>query len=129
MAGSPYNLRSRLKHQNGTLKITPSNSPLVRQAPRLQQRPEFPTSTLSLNVIIGTTTVSPSGFACHSDSNRFALCAGSAIVLAEVDTDGGVSQRFFRARPTAGAINPISSFYDQTTPVATPQGRRKSMLP
>jgi hypothetical protein len=47
--------------------------------------------------------------------------------LAELDDDNNVNQRFFRARPSASSVNPVTSFYNQSTPPATPDTRSKSL--
>ncbi|KAL1850927.1 hypothetical protein Plec18170_006764 [Paecilomyces lecythidis] len=83
-------------------------------------------SALSLQTVIGTTTANPNGFSSHEPTKSFALCAGSAAILAEVDSDDNISQRFFRARPTATPVNPVTSFYNQATPPTTPDSRARS---
>ena len=50
-------------------------------------------------------------------------------MLAKVDDRGEISYRFFRAQPTVAAIHPITSFYNQTTPTSTLEGRRRTILP
>jgi hypothetical protein len=48
--------------------------------------------------------------------------------LAEIEADGSVSQRFFRARPTASAVNPVASFYNQpSSSPTTPDNRHRSI--
>ncbi|KAJ5907405.1 hypothetical protein N7495_000087 [Penicillium taxi] len=84
-------------------------------------------SSLSLRTVLGTTTTTPNGFSSHDQSKTFALCAGSAAVLAELDDDGNISQRFFRARPSATSMNPVTSFYNQSTPPSTPDPRLRSL--
>jgi hypothetical protein len=110
-----------------SLKITPSNSPVLRSATRSPQKLMPCQSTLSLQTVIGTTTATPNGFSSHEPTRSFALCAGSAAILAEVDSDLNINQRFFRARPTAIAVNPVTSFYSQSTPPTTPETRRPSL--
>lgn len=126
MAASPYNVRSKLNTQGISLNTTASNSPLSRQVPRSPLRIGTPAISLSLRTVIGTTTETPNGFSCHANSNRFAICAGSAAILAEVDASGQVSQRFFRARPTVSSVNPVYSFYDTAFTGGTTDGRRKT---
>ncbi|KAK2802666.1 hypothetical protein FQN50_007274 [Emmonsiellopsis sp. PD_5] len=111
-----------------SLKLTPSNSPILKPAPRPSHSKPFHHSTLSLQTVIGTTTSNPNGFSFHEPTKSFALCAGSATILAEVDEDLNISQRFFRARPTATAVNPTQSFYNNTsTPPTTPDSRTRSL--
>ncbi|ODH51830.1 hypothetical protein GX48_02074 [Paracoccidioides brasiliensis] len=111
-----------------SLKLTPSNSPVVKPATRPAHKPSHH-STLSLQTVIGTTTSNPNGFSFHEPTKTFALCAGSATILAEVDGDLNVSQRFFRARPTAAPVNPVQSFYNTSTPPTTPDTRTRSFQP
>ena len=129
MTASPHNLRSKLNAQGVSLKTTSTMSPFAKQTPRSPQKSNGPTASLNLRAVIGTTTKAQTGFACHPGSETFAFCAGSAVVLGKVDETGQVSQRFFRAHPTAGAMNPIFSFYDEITSSGTPESRRKSTLP
>lgn len=110
---------------SGSLRITPSNSPFLRPSTRSPNKPPAHQSTLALQTVIGTTTTSPNGFACHDQSRSFAFCAGSAAVLAELDDDANVSQRFFRARPSATSVNPVTSFYSQSTPPSTPDAKTR----
>lgn len=109
-----------------SLKITPSNSPSLRPGMRSPSKSAHQ-SSLSLQTVIGTTTTTPNGFSSHDQSRSFALCAGSAAVLAELDDDGNISQRFFRARPSATSVNPTTSFYNPSTPPATPDSKLRSL--
>lgn len=126
MANSPFNMKSRLAASGTVLKITPSNSPMLKPSARSPNKPSQLQSSLSLQTVIGTTTSSSNGFDSHEPSKSFALCAGSAVILAEFDEQFRLSQRFFRARPTATSINPVASFYHPSTPTKAPE-RRKSL--
>ena len=128
MADSAHNFRGKLNAQGFSLNTTPSNSPLSRQVPRSPQRINAPAALLSLRTVVGTTTETPNGFSCHPSSDNFAICAGSAAILANVDANGLISQRFFRARPSVGSVNPVYSFYDTAVTGGTPDGRRKTGL-
>ncbi|PGH23467.1 hypothetical protein AJ80_02421 [Polytolypa hystricis UAMH7299] len=112
-----------------SLKITPANSPILKPASRSPSKPSSYQSTLSLRTVIGTTTSNPNGFSFHESTKSFALCAGSAAVLAELDADLSISQRFFRARPTATGLNPVPSFYNPTNPPSTPDSRPRILPP
>ena len=112
----------------GSLKITPSNSPVLRPSARSPLKPSPYQSTLSLQTVIGTTTSTPNGFSCHEPSRSFALCVGSAAILAEIEFDSSINQRFFRARPTANAVNPVVSFYNPASAPSTPDNRSRSTL-
>ncbi|OXV06495.1 hypothetical protein Egran_05738 [Elaphomyces granulatus] len=123
----PWSGKTKFAGPGASLKITPSNSPVLRSATRSPQKPTPCQSTLSLQTVIGTTTTTPNGFSSHEPTRSFALCAGSAAILAEIDIDLNINQRFFRARPTATAVNPVISFYSQSTPPTTPETRRPSL--
>lgn len=124
---APLSAKSKLAGPGASLKITPSNSPILRPGARSPSKSSHQ-STLSLQTVLGTTTTTPNGFSSHDQSKSFALCAGSAAVLAELDDDGNLSQRFFRARPSATSVNPTTtSFYSQSTPPATPDPRSRSL--
>lgn len=127
MASNSLSGKNKLAGQGSSFRITPSNSPVLRPGPRSPNRPSPYMSVLSLQTVIGTTTTSPNGFSSHEPTKSFALCAGSAAVLAEVDAEDNISQRFFRARPTATPINPVTSFYNQSTPPTTPDARTRSI--
>lgn len=94
------------------LKLTPSNSPFVKSAslrsPVKSSRQEL---NLSLRQVIGTTTNTANGFDSLPSGRSFAFTAGAAAVIATVDDNQQVSQRFYRARPTANPLNPSSSIY------------------
>lgn len=113
---TPSNLKNKLSVPGSSLKTTPASSPVFKPASRPSSRTPTYQSTLSLQTAIGTTTSSSNGFSCHEPTKSFALCAGSAAILAELNENLTVSQRFFRARPTASAINPTVSFYNPSTP-------------
>ncbi|OAX84285.1 hypothetical protein ACJ72_01350 [Emergomyces africanus] len=111
-----------------SLKITPANSPILKPATRTPHKPSHH-SILSLQTVIGTTTSNPNGFSFHEPTKSFALCAGSATILAEIDEDLNISQRFFRARPTTAPVNPVQSFYNASTPPTTPDTRTRPLQP
>ncbi|KAJ5666697.1 hypothetical protein N7462_011106 [Penicillium macrosclerotiorum] len=123
---APLSAKSKLPGPSASLKITPSNSPILRPNARSPSKSSHQ-SSLSLQTVLGTTTTTPNGFSSHDQSKSFALCAGSAAVLAEIDDEANISQRFFRARPSATSVNPTTSFYNQSTPPATPDPRSRSL--
>ncbi|KAF9893722.1 hypothetical protein FE257_009891 [Aspergillus nanangensis] len=127
MAYNSLSVKSRSVGPSSSLRITPTNSPAVRPPPRTPNRGPQYQSTLSLRTVIGTTTTTPNGFSSHDQSKSFALCAGSAAVLAELDDEDNVTQRFFRARPSVSSVNPVTSFYNQSTPPTTPDTRTRSL--
>lgn len=71
---------------------------------------------LSLKTVIGTTTDSGNGFDSAPQLNTYAVCAGSAVIVARVDEDLNIIQRFYRAGPSAAAVNLSTSFYSPPTP-------------
>lgn len=75
---------------------------------------------LTLKSVIGTTTSSNNAFDSLAEHNVFAYCAGPAVILLKVDEAFNVSQRLFRARPSASPVNGTSSFYNPNTPPTTP---------
>ncbi|KKA16819.1 WD repeat protein [Rasamsonia emersonii CBS 393.64] len=126
MANNSWSAKTKLAAGPGaSLKITPSNSPVLRPGTR-SPRTSPHQATLSLQTVIGTTTATPNGFSSHEPTRSFALCVGSAAILAEIDADSTVSQRFFRARPTATPVNPVTSFYNQQPAPTTPDNRNRS---
>ncbi|KAI7968541.1 hypothetical protein EIK77_006560 [Talaromyces pinophilus] len=127
MASTPWNPKSKIPGSGATLKITPANSPVLRPGTRSPNKPSPYQSVLSLQTVIGTTTATPNGFSSHEPSRSFALCVGSAAILADIDIDGTVNQRFFRARPSATPVNPVVSFYNQPASPTTPDNRVRSV--
>ncbi|KAL1954390.1 hypothetical protein VTO42DRAFT_1205 [Malbranchea cinnamomea] len=118
--------KSKLPASSTSLKVTPSSSPNFKPATRSPYKHSPYQTSLSLQAVIGTTTSGPNGFSCHEPSRSFALCAGSAAVLAELDGELNLSQRFFRARPNATGLNPVPSYYNHGTPPSTPDTRTRS---
>ncbi|KAL9087853.1 MAG: hypothetical protein Q9165_006415 [Trypethelium subeluteriae] len=93
------------------VRLTSSNSPSVRYPASLRSpiKSHHDELSLSLDRVIGSTTVSPNGFDCQTSKRRFAYTAGAAAVIADVDDDLDITQRFYRARPTiTPSISPIS---------------------
>ncbi|KAL5340753.1 quinon protein alcohol dehydrogenase-like superfamily [Aspergillus crustosus] len=127
MAYNTLSVKSKTAGPAPSLRLTPSNSPSLRPPTRSSNKPSLYQSALSLQTVIGTTTTTPNGFSYHDQSRSFAFCAGSAGVLAELDDNDNVNQRFFRARPSASSLNPVISFYNQSTPPTTPDARSKSL--
>jgi len=97
----------------GSLKLTPNNSPFQKSTPlRSPVKPGHRSDvSLSLKQVIGTTTNSANAFDSIPTARSFAFTAGAAAVLATVDDEHHVSQRFYRARPTTNPVNPSASVY------------------
>lgn len=128
MSTHSYSLRNRLGNTT-VLSKTPTNSPYTKQSSRSPRKPSTNTSVLHLKHVIGTTTTTSSGLTSCEGNNSFAYCAGSVAVLAEVGTAGSIKYRYFKARPTAVAINPTSSHYDHTSNSNTPTRRSTILTP
>lgn len=126
MAHNSLNVKGKAVGAASSLRITPTNSPGLRP-PRTPNKSPQHQATLSLQTVIGTTTTTPHGFSSHDQSKSFAICAGSAAILAELDEAGNVNQRFFRARPSASSVHPVTSFYHQSTPPSTPDTRARPL--
>ncbi|KAF2839571.1 WD40 repeat-like protein [Patellaria atrata CBS 101060] len=107
----------RMINSPWALRLTPSNSPYTRnsvvRSPIKSGRQDL---GLSLKQVIGTTTVSSNGFDSLPIARSFAFTAGAAAVITTVDDDNQITQRFFRARPTAAPLNPSTSIYGPSTP-------------
>ena len=75
--------------------------------------------SLSLRSVLGTTTCSTSGFDCLRTASCFATCAGSAVVLHYLDENYNITQKFFRAKPSAVT--------DTATAPSTPETRNRQV--
>ncbi len=80
---------------------------------------------LTLKNVIGTTTSSSNSFDTDPGNNSFVCCAGPAVILSEVDDHCDITQRLFRARESASAVNLTPSFYNPSTPPSTPSKSRQ----
>lgn len=82
----------------------------------------FADCTLSLKRVIGCSTTA---FDSHAPSRSFAYTAGAAAVVASLDDDLEVSQRFFRARPNAPTLTVAAGApYSPGTPQHSAQESR-----
>ena len=124
----PSSAKTKPSGPAASMRITTSNSPSLKPSVRSPQKPIYQ-SNLSLHGVIGTTVTTPNGLSVHGPSRSFALCAGSTVVLSELDNSNNINQRFLRARPSATSFYPITSFYNQSSsPIAiSPTARRRSL--
>ena len=111
--------QSRLSNSVWGARSTPNNSPFARSntikaSPTKSTRAD---AGLSLRHVIGTTANSSNAISTHHSSRSLAFIAGAAAVLATFDEHLKVSQRFYRARPTAIPLNPTPVVYSPSTPV------------
>jgi hypothetical protein len=118
MTSTPNHPRTSIFPANTGLglnsKIIPLNTPSQR-GPRSPYKTRSPyESGLSLKRVIGTTVSSPTAFDTLPTEPIFAYTAGAATVVVNIDDASNITQRFFRARPTAVALQPINTF--QGTP-------------
>ncbi|KAK7553425.1 WD40-repeat-containing domain protein [Phyllosticta citricarpa] len=96
---------------------TPTNSPFVKNGTlRSPYRASRSDLMLSLRQVIGTTASSANAFDSLPSERTFAFTAGAAAVIAHIDDDHQVKQRFFRARPSTTAGNQTPSVYGTPTP-------------
>lgn len=110
--------QSRMNNSVWSLRQTPSNSPFSRSStvktPNKSARAD---AGLSLKHVIGTTANSANAIATHPPSRSLAFTAGAAAVLATFDSNLSITQRFYRARPTAIPLNPTPIVYAPSTPL------------
>ncbi|KAI9820645.1 MAG: hypothetical protein M1827_005014 [Pycnora praestabilis] len=125
MAVNPSTFRTNATNAALGPKITPSSSPYHRNmGTKTQSRMMRQDIELSLRRVIGTTTSSASGFDSLASARTFAYTAGSAVILASLDEDLHVTQRFFRARPTATPVNSTAYSIHSSTPGSIPHDSR-----
>ncbi|KAF1834581.1 WD domain-containing protein [Decorospora gaudefroyi] len=93
------------------IKLNPSPSPFFRNTPRSPVKAARAEANLALRQVIGTTTNSANAFDSLPLGSSFGYTAGAAAVIASIDEQGHVIQRFYRARPTTNPINPSASIY------------------
>lgn len=113
MSLTPSNARMRDAALGSSIKLTPTPSPFttVRNSPRSPIKPARAEATLALRTVIGTTASTANAFDSLITARYFAYTAGTAAVVATVDEQHNISQRFYRARPTTSPINSSSSVY------------------
>jgi len=116
---TPHNVSMASPAWGASIKLTPSPSPFLRHTPqRSPVKAHRTDASLALRQVIGTTTGSANAFDSLPSARSFAFCAGAAAVLATVDDEHHVTQRFYRARPTTAPINPATSVYGgPSTPI------------
>lgn len=87
--------------------------------------PEDSDLSLLLKTVIGTTTNSANAFDSVHESRSFAVCAGSVVVLCQLDEKLNVTQRVFRARPDVWPVNAVPSFYNSSAAQGVPDPRNR----
>lgn len=113
MSLTPSNVRMRDATLGAGIKLTPTPSPFTttKNNPRSPIKPGRAEATLALRTVIGTTTSTANAFDSLPAARCFAYTAGAAAVVATVDEQHNITQRFYRARPTTNPINSFSSVY------------------
>jgi hypothetical protein len=98
-----------------SIKLTPSVSvsPFAgaRTTPRFPSRSTRTEAALALRTVIGATTSTANACDSLPTGRCFAYTAGAAAIVATVDDEHAISQRFYRARPTTNPINSSASIY------------------
>lgn len=102
-------------------------SPLSKvSSPRPQPRSTRAEQELGLKKIIGTTTISNNGFDILPGARSIGYIAGAVAVVAKVQDDGTLSQKFYKARQastTSGGYNiPLGEL--SLNPLSPTQGLR-----
>ncbi|KAL1652717.1 hypothetical protein SLS61_004699 [Didymella pomorum] len=114
MSLTPSNARMRDATTLGAgVKLTPTPSPFTNLRANLRSpvKTARAEATLTLRTVIGTTARTANAFDSLPSARCFAYTAGTAAVVATVDAQHNISQRFYRARPTTNPINSSSSIY------------------
>lgn len=104
---------------NPAFRLTPANSPFVKAGTLRFPLPRPPSRSdqmLSLRQVVGSTISSAHAFDSLSDERQVAFTAGASAVVATLDQNHKITQRFFRAHPTTQAVNTASSAYGSTAP-------------
>ncbi|KAJ4368937.1 hypothetical protein N0V83_006019 [Neocucurbitaria cava] len=112
MSLTPSNSRMMSPAIGTGIKLNPSPSPFFKHTPlRSPVKSSRAEANLALRQVIGTTTSSANAFDSLPSGQCFAYTAGAAAVIASIDEEHNVSQRFYRARPTTNPLNPSASIY------------------
>lgn len=82
-----------------------------------------PTFSLAPDLIIGSTISNANTLSAAVDTNFFAFCAGSTVILAAVNARLGLDQRFFNAKPDASPSQITPSYYNPGTPTRASASR------
>jgi len=109
---TPHNSRMMSPSLGPGIKLNPSPSPFFKNTPlRSPVKPTRADVSLALRQVVGTTANTANAFDSLPSGHSFAYTAGAAAVIATVDGEHHVSQRFYRARPTTNPINASASIY------------------
>ncbi|KAF1929481.1 WD domain-containing protein [Didymella exigua CBS 183.55] len=113
MSLTPSNARMRDATLGAGVKLAPTPSPFMTARANLRSpiKTARAEATLTLRTVIGTTARTANAFDSLPSARCFAYTAGTAAVVATVDDQHTISQRFYRARPTTNPVNSSSSIY------------------
>ncbi|KAL8785376.1 MAG: hypothetical protein Q9213_003382 [Squamulea squamosa] len=75
-----------------------------------------PAVCLVLESVLGSTVSSINALSAAIDTKCFAFCAGSTVVLAEINSELRLNQRFFFVKPDALPAQVTPSYYNPATP-------------
>jgi hypothetical protein len=112
MSLTPNNSRMMSPALGPGIKLNPSPSPFFRNTPlRSPVKPSRADISLALRQVVGSTASTANAFDSLPSGRSFAYTAGAAAVIATVEEDHHVTQRFYRARPTTNPINASTPIY------------------
>ncbi|OJD31843.1 wd repeat protein [Diplodia corticola] len=108
---------------NPAFRLVPAASPFSKSGSLRASfsKPSRSDDMLSLRQVVGSTISSALAFDSLPHERRVAFTAGAAAVVATIDEDHHVTQRFFRAHPTTQAVHTASSAYG--TPASDARSR------
>ncbi|KAL8702020.1 MAG: hypothetical protein Q9224_000220 [Gallowayella concinna] len=85
--------------------------------------------TSGLETVIGSTVNSVNALSAAVETNTFAFCAGATVVLAAINSQSRLDQRFFSARPDALPAQATRSYYNPATPTKVTGNRNYTATP
>lgn len=107
------------------LQFTPNARPTTTRTP---SKNPLDDAGLYLQRVIGTTSTTSNGFDYLESTRSFAFLAGAGAVLASIDDDLRINQRFFRAKPSLNNGKPSTPYSDPPTLPGAPQSPRKASV-
>ncbi|KAB2573163.1 Mitogen-activated protein kinase-binding protein 1 [Lasiodiplodia theobromae] len=105
---------------NPAFRLVPAASPFSKSRSSFS-KPSRSDDMLSLRQVVGSTIGSALAFDSLPHERRVAFTAGAAAVVATIDEDHKVTQRFFRAHPSTQAVHTASAAYG--TPASDARNR------
>ena len=110
-------------HALSPLSLTPKQGNLRTHASQTPSKTSREGSEIQviLKKVLGSTTSSASGFDCNLSTSSLAFCAGSTAVLAQVDAELNINQRFFRAQSGSSRSQYVFTHSDSSPASPTPE--------